>query len=186
LSQGLLEALGAVRIRTDVERKRLHGHDARERLAAGADLGLYAPDATEATYRHVCSLARGVAAAGHVAVVDATFLKRWQRDLFRTLASELQIPFVIVTFSASESTLRRRIERRSIEARDASDADLAVLEHQLHAQEPLTVEERAFEVVYDAELPPGRAHVATSWQPVVERVALPPFGHQREDASSVR
>ena len=88
LSQALLEVLGAVRIRTDVERKRSHGYGARERSQGAIDRGIYAPDATEATYRRVCALAGGVVAAGHVAIVDATFLKRWQRDLFRQLASD--------------------------------------------------------------------------------------------------
>ena len=147
------KSLGAVRIRTDVERKRLHGLGPRERSPAGIDRGLYAPDATEATYQHVCTLARGVAAAGHVALVDATFLKRWQRDLFRKLASNLQVPFVIVTFAASESTLRERITRRAIEGHDASDANLAVLDHQLRVQEPLAPEERADVFVYGSEAP---------------------------------
>jgi aminoglycoside phosphotransferase family enzyme/predicted kinase len=171
LSQGLLEALGAVRIRTDVERKRLHGRGPRVRSLAGIDRGLYAPDATEATYHHVCSLARGVAVAGHVAVVDATFLKRWQRDLFRKVASDLQIPFVIVTFAASESTLRERITRRAKEGHDASDADLAVLDYQLRVQEPLAPEERAEVVVYDSEASLERSLAADSWHAVVERVA---------------
>ena len=87
LSQALLEVLGAVRIRTDVERKRSHGYGARARSQGAIDRGLYTPEATEATYRRVCTLAGGVVAAGHVAIVDATFLKRWQRDLFRQLAS---------------------------------------------------------------------------------------------------
>ena len=168
LSQALLEVLGAVRIRTDVERKRRHG--SHEQSEAGVDRGLYAPDATEATYRRVCSLAGGVVAAGYVAIVDATFLKRWQRELFRQLASQLQVPFVIVTFAASESTLRERITRRAIEGRDVSDADLAVLDHQLQVQEPLAPDERADAVAYDSEAPVERAHAAASWSAVVERV----------------
>jgi aminoglycoside phosphotransferase family enzyme/predicted kinase len=171
LSQPLLEALGAVRIRTDIERKRLHLRWTRETSAAGIDRGLYAPDATQATYQHVCSLARRVVAAGHVAVVDATFIKRWQRDLFRKLASDLQVPFVIVTFVASESTLRERIARRAIEGHDASDADLTVLDHQLQMQEPLAPEECAEVVVYDSEAPLERAHAAASWRRVVDRIA---------------
>jgi predicted kinase len=171
LSQGLLEVLGAVRIRTDVERKRLHWRGPRERSLAGIDRGLYDPGATEATYHRACSLARDVAAAGHVALVDATFLKRWQRDLFRKLAADLKIPFVIVTFSAAESTLRKRIVRRAVEGHDASDADLAVLDHQLQVQEPFAPEERAGVVVYDSEALLAGGDAAASWRPVIERVA---------------
>ena len=91
LTQGLLEAIGAIRIRTDVERKRLHGLDAQARSGSGLDEGLYTADATERTYRRALELAEGVAAAGGVAIVDGTFLKRWQRDLFRARAAELGV-----------------------------------------------------------------------------------------------
>ncbi len=170
LSQALLEVLGAVRIRTDVERKRLHGLAPRERSSAGIARGLYGPDATEATYRHVCKLTRVVASTGHVVLVDAAFLERWQRDLFRKLAADLQVPFAIVTFCASESTLRERITRRAIEGRDASDADLAVLDHQLLVQEPLAPDERANAVTYDSEAPLARAREPASWRGLAERI----------------
>ncbi len=171
LSQALLEVLGAIRIRTDVERKRLYGYGPGERSSAGIDSGLYALDATEATYRHVRNLTSGVIAAGHVALVDAAFLRRGQRDLFRKLASELKVPFVIVTFTASEATLRERITRRAAEGHDASDADLAVLNHQLRTQETLEPDERADVVTYDSEAPLERARAAASWAAVVGRVA---------------
>jgi predicted kinase len=115
-------------------------------------------------------LARVVAATGHVALVDATFLERWQRDLFRKLAADLQVPFVIVSFSASESTLRERITRRAIEGHDASDADLAVLDHQLLVQEPLAPDERANAVTYDSEAPLARAREPASWRGLIERI----------------
>ncbi len=170
LSQTLLEVLGAVRVRTDVERKRLHGQSPRERHQAGVESGLYASDATEATYRHVCTIADGVVAAGHVAIVDAAFLKRWQRDLFRELACRLQVPFVIVTFTAREATLRDRIRRRVAEGRDASDADLAVLDHQFQVQEPLAQDERVNAITFDTEVPLECARAAVSWRMVRERV----------------
>ena len=148
----------------------MHAQWPPERMP-GIDRGLYAPDATEATYRRVCTLARGVVAAGYLAIVDATFLKRWQRDLFRQLASELQVPFAIMSFAASEATLRDRIVRRATEGHDASDADLAVLEHQLRVQEPLAPEECANAVTYDREAPLERAREPASWRAVVERLA---------------
>ncbi len=185
LSQALLEVLGAVRIRTDVERKRLHEHQAYDRSLGGLDRGLYAPDATEATYRHVCATTSGIIAAGHVAVVDAAFLKRWQRDLFRELASRLQVPFLIVTFTAREATLRDRIMRRATEGRDASDADLAVLDHQLRVQEPLTPDERADAVTYDSEVPFERARAAASWRAVLERIGTASHCSTDSDALAV-
>ncbi len=176
LTQSLLELTGAVRIRTDVERKRLHGLAPDARTGSGVASGLYAADATRATYERVCADARCVVAAGDVAIVDATFLHRWQRDLFRQLAAELGVPFVIVAFAASEATLRRRLAQRSREGRGASDADIAVLEHQLRTQEPLAPDEQAFVVPYDAGAPMERARDPSAWREVLARLGLAKCG----------
>jgi len=172
LSESLLEALGAVRVRSDVERKRLHGLDARERDRRGIDQGLYASTATDATYRRLASLTREIVVAGYVAVVDAAFLKRAQRDLFRALAAELGVPFVILALPASEATLRERVERRAAAGSDASDADLAVLGYQLHTQEPLAPDEEPHVVWYDAEAPLDNARTPEAWHAVRERIRV--------------
>ena len=171
LSQALLEALGAVRVRSDVERKRLHGLEMLERDPRGVDAGLYADDATQATYRRLAGVAREIVAGGFVAVADAAFLMRWQRDLFRDLAAELRVPFAIVDFTAAVATLRERIARRASAGNDASDADLAVLEHQLRNEDPLAADELRDVVRYDAEAPFEQAGTPDAWAMVRERIA---------------
>jgi aminoglycoside phosphotransferase family enzyme/predicted kinase len=174
LSQALLEMIGAVRIRTDVERKRLHGLSAAARECPDIDAGLYSPEATRETYLRALQLARGATAAGWRVIVDAAFLKRWQRRLFRDLASELGIPFIVVTFVAQDATLRERIARRLDDAREASDADLAVFEHQLRTQEPLATDELDDTVVYEAQAPLGKARLEAGWRGVFDRLAAAP------------
>ena len=153
LSQALLERIGAMRIRTDVERKRLRGLGARESSRSGIASDLYAEAVTLTTYHHVATLARALVAGGRIAIVDATFLARWQRDLFRDLAAKLGVPFVILDITARESTLRERIVLRARLGADASEAGLAVLEHQLRTAEPLAADERADVVACDGERP---------------------------------
>jgi aminoglycoside phosphotransferase family enzyme/predicted kinase len=172
LTQGLLEWIGAIRIRTDVERKRLHGVDARARSGSGLDEGLYAAGATERTYGRALELAEAVAAAGGVAIVDGTFLKRWQRDLFRTRAAELEFPFVILAFTASDATLRARVVERAQRATDASEADLGVLDRQLRTREPLAPDERAYVVDVDAETPQERSRDPATWRAVCARLGI--------------
>jgi aminoglycoside phosphotransferase family enzyme/predicted kinase len=167
-SQVLLEVTGAVRIRSDVERKRLHGLAPLER---GIEQNLYGSAATDATYRRLCVLTREVVSAGFVAIVDAAFLQRWQRDLFRALATDLQVPFAIVTFIASEATLRERVGARAAAGRDASDANAAILEQQLRTQQPLAEDECTDIVVLDAEEPLERAREPGAWGSVLERIA---------------
>lgn len=174
LSQALLELVGAVRIRTDVERKRLHDLPAAARGGNGIDAGLYAPEATRETYLRAVQLARVAGAAGWRVIVDAAFLKRWQRQLFRDLASESGIRFTIVDFVAATATLRDRVAQRLHDPHEASDADLAVLAHQVQTQEPLAPDELDDTVVYDAQRPLAEARLPESWRGVLDRLAAVP------------
>jgi predicted kinase len=169
-TQALVEAFGGVRVRTDVERKRLAGMARAARSGSGLGAQLYARDATRRTYERVASLAESLLRGGELAIVDAACLMRWQRDLFRDLAARLGVPFAIVAFRASEPTLRTRIAQRMEQGSDASEADLAVLEHQLATQEPLRPDEMADVVTRDTE------HVAADdvafWERVLGRIGV--------------
>jgi aminoglycoside phosphotransferase family enzyme/predicted kinase len=157
LSQALLEQIGAVRVRTDVERKRIHAVASANGDPAAVTAELYTGAATRRTYRRVLALAQHVLAAGYPAIVDGAFLKLRQRRLARVLAARLDVPFAIVASTAREATLRQRIARRRAAANDASDADLAILDRQLRTQEPLAPFERAEVFVHDAGAPPPEA-----------------------------
>ena len=148
----LLERLGAVRVRSDVERKRLAGMAAHDHGAAGAAVGasLYAADATRQTYDRLESVARSALEGGFPVIVDAAFLLASARDRFRQLADALQVPFAILSFSAPEAELRARVAARARTGQDASDAGPAVLEHQLMAAQPLRPDECSLAVDIDA------------------------------------
>jgi aminoglycoside phosphotransferase family enzyme/predicted kinase len=167
LTQALLELTGAIRIRTDVERKRLYGMSAEQRSGSAVDAGLYAPEATERTYRRALALAETVVAAGRVAIVDGAFLKHWQRDLFCSRASTLALPCAIVAFVAPEAALRARVTTRAAAGTDASEADLAVLDRQLRAQEPLAADECATTIDFDATISLDRAADPAAWHAVL-------------------
>jgi len=149
VSQAALERLGAVRLRSDVERKRLHGLAPQVRAQAGLDAGIYSAAASRRTYEHLAALAAGILGAGYPAIVDAAFLQREQRDLFRRLAEERGALCLIAACTAPEAILRRRVIERHSGARDASDAGAAVLEHQLAIAQPFTLEEQAAAVTVD-------------------------------------
>lgn len=124
----LLEHLGAIRLRSDVERKRLFGLRADESGRAAPGKGIYDAEAHERTYERLLALARSLISAGRSVIVDATFLERKRREPFRALAGELAAGFVLLQTTAPADELRRRIAGRQA---DASDADLSVLEAQL-------------------------------------------------------
>ena len=151
LSQVVLEALGAIRVRSDIERKRLHGLSASARTSSGVGEGIYAAPAGQATYDRLAALAEQILAGGFPALVDATFLKRDQRAQFRALAIKHSTPFAVFDIQAAEATLRQRIAQRAGAGADASEASEAVLERQLASQEPLTREEQAWSCSFDSE-----------------------------------
>ena len=171
-SAALVEYAGAIRIRTDVERKRIYGLAPLARTESALDEGIYSATATQRTYSRVASLARTVAGAGYPVVVDGTFLRRRDRDQFRAVAANLNVPFAIVDFVASVETLRARIRERREGGTDASDADLQVLERQRQSAEPIAPDEQAVTVTYDAETPLEVSHHLEPWRPVLDRLRI--------------
>ncbi|MGA8005174.1 MAG: AAA family ATPase [Burkholderiales bacterium] len=168
VAQELLEACGAVRLRSDVERKRTQGLEAQARSASTLGGGIYSPDLTAQTYARLSVLSRMVLEAGYSVIVDATFLARAQRSAFADLAREAGVPFAIALCEASEGVLRERVAIRQRVAKDASEADLGVLAHQLETREPLTAAERADCVRFDAgRAPPGAVKA------LAQRLGLP-------------
>ena len=105
-------------------------------------------------------------------MVDGTFLRRRDRDQFRAVAADLNVPFVIVDFVASVETLRARIRERREAGTDASEADLQVLERQRQSAEPIAPDERAVTVTYDAETPLEVSHHLEPWRPVLDRLRI--------------
>jgi uncharacterized protein len=140
----LAEASGrAIRLRSDVERKRLHGVSPLAASGSGLNEGLYRPQAHEETYASLRSRARGLLQDGWTVVVDAAFLREGERQAFADLAQAEGCPFHILACEAPPEELRRRISARQSAGRDASEATMAVLDQQLGWLEPLGDGERA-------------------------------------------
>lgn len=134
-SQVLVEAGGVIRVRADVERKRLAGLAPEAASGSAPGGGLYSAQMTARTYAHLAAIARTVVEAGRPVLVDATFLKHAQRQAFATLAATLGVPFAILAFDAPADVLRARVRARIAAGGDASEADEAVLAAQLRARE---------------------------------------------------
>jgi predicted kinase len=143
-SSALLQAdpqAAILRLRSDVQRKRLFGLAPGAASGSGVDAGIYAFDAHQRTYAHLLEQATLLLQAGWSVVVDAAFLKRADRDAFRGLAQQTGARFSILAPQASPEQLRQRIVARSAAGRDASEATLAVLAQQMQTIEPLGPDE---------------------------------------------
>jgi len=134
---------GCIHLRSDLERKRLHGLAATAKSESPVAGGIYSASAFAETYTRLRDLASVVLRSGHRVIVDATFIRHCQRHLFSRLAEELSVPLVILDFPLAAEELRRRIEQRAASAiDDASEAGVEVLEYQIEQQEPLTAVEQ--------------------------------------------
>lgn len=130
-----------LRLRSDVERKRLFGLAPDARSGSAMEGGIYAPDAHGHTYGRLREMAHMLLRAGWSVVVDATFLMRADRAAFQSLAMEVGAPFQILAPQATPAQLRERIQARWTSGRDASEATLEVLARQTRVLEPLTPDE---------------------------------------------
>ena len=172
LTQGLLEAVGAIRIRADVERKRVAGLQADARSGSALHADLYSEAMTQATYARLLKEAEPVLNGGRHAILDATYLRFEQRDAARRWAAARRVPFFILDFEADAELLRERVRARAARGADASEADEAVLAAQMRSAEPLRADELGA-VVRCRPLPPqaGSGEPQADWSALRRRLA---------------
>ena len=138
----LVGPLAAVRIRSDVERKRLAGMRPMERPANQAVMAeVYAEAVTRRVYERLAGLAGTVLDAGCSVVVDATCTKRWQRDLLAGAAGDRGMPVIWVAFDLPANALVARVAGRQARGDDPSDASAEIVMRQISDVEPLVGEE---------------------------------------------
>ena len=130
LARRLAPTLGAVHVRSDLERKRLAGLAPLARSASALGEGLYGAEMTAAVHERLIECAADALAGGYTTIVDATFGVAAERARFRALAARLGLPICIIHCHAPESLLVRRILERTRRADDPSEADLEVLHWQ--------------------------------------------------------
>ena len=143
----------SLRLRSDVERRRVFGLARGQRSGAAINAGIYSLDAHQRIYTHLQVTAGLLLRAGWSVIVDAAFLRRAERDAFHALADAHGAAFAILAPQADTNELRRRITERQAGGRDASEATLDVLEKQLQWIEPLGDDERALRLPDDTPAP---------------------------------
>ncbi|MDC1287928.1 AAA family ATPase [Gammaproteobacteria bacterium] len=136
----LVEALGAIRIRSDVVRKQLFDLAPDSNSHSAPNQGIYSADASARTYLRLRQIAATVIAANFCVIVDATFLKEADRRQMLELESEAPFARVIVACEAPEAVLRERIIARE---NDPSEANLQVLERQIKSRQTISDKEAA-------------------------------------------
>ncbi|MBP8262933.1 MAG: AAA family ATPase [Pseudomonas sp.] len=158
----LVEALGAIRLRSDRERKRLF----EAQQGATQDTlyaGLYSSEISAATYAHLHRLAGDILAAGYPVVIDATYLQHSQRQAAQAVAETLGCPLLILDCHAPQAYIEQWLAQRQADQQDPSDATLEVIAAQQSRREPLLREEQLLCQRVDT-------HDASSLDSLIERI----------------
>jgi predicted kinase len=129
LAKQLAARLRALHLRSDVERRRL------------PELRAYTSRTRAMVYLHLLFCAEAALVGGMPVLVDATFVRREDRGIFRQAATRLAIPIHVVRCTAPPAVLRQRIAARAQAGDDPSEANLAVLEMQEIDLEPIASDE---------------------------------------------
>lgn len=149
LAEHLSVLVGAVRIRSDVERKRLFGLLPEQSGATIPDL--YTREASRKTFARLLELCAAVTDAGFTCIVDATFLHRSTRGPFIEWAQAHRVPWLIVDCQARENTIIERLQQRAADRHDPSDADATVYRQQTQNADSFTDEEQQRRITIDTE-----------------------------------
>ncbi|MBH2016663.1 MAG: AAA family ATPase [Burkholderiales bacterium] len=180
VSERLLSVMGAIRLRSDVERRR---------LPDGAGEGRYTSAAREATLAFMLHRAEALLRAGHRVILDATFLAPTARQALRTLAQRVGCRWAWVQCDAPLDVMLARL---AVRQGDPSEADAQVLMQQLQRQHAgdarLDELDRAHAMHCATTLPLSHWDLTASWVPLwrlldldVRPIVGPAMGPERLD-----
>lgn len=120
---------GAIHLRTDVERKLLHGVELQHRLPPE----VYTPESRDIVYERTLARTKCVLQTGHSVIVDAVFPETYWSKAVQQLATSLGVCFRGIWLDAEPIQMMARVTHRTS---DASDADPDIVAAQIHAASP--------------------------------------------------
>ena len=152
-AQKMAEAMGAIRLRSDVERKRLFFLAPEQSSTSLVNKGIYTAAASDKTFNHLATMAKIIVDSGFPCIVDATFLHQSRRNQFLQLAKDSNVNFLIIDCHPPEATILERLSTRQRKGNDASEADEKVMRNQSKHREALTDSEQQYTVTTDTLSP---------------------------------
>jgi len=153
LGRELSERTGMAVINSDVIRKSIAGKSGRQFAAYGE--GIYSATMTARTYKKLARAAEQLIAQGKGAILDASFVRRAQREKLVRLAGKHNIPLLLIHCSASEPTTQERLARRQAQGQDVSDGRWEVFLRQKDAFESFDDIDLAAKLELNSDAPPG-------------------------------
>ena len=135
LAHALSERTGMALLQSDMIRKELAGRTGRQ--PAPYSEGIYSPAMTGKTYTTMARRAARLIAQGQGVIVDATFVRRAQREKIMRVAAKQRIAVFMIHCSVDEQTIQTRLAQREAEGRDISDGRWEIYLEQREAFEEI-------------------------------------------------
>ncbi len=149
LARRIAAQLGAVTVRSDVERKRLAGLQPLATSASAPDAGIYSRDFNARTYERLRECVSSCLQGGESVVVDAANLRRDERQRFIETGRAHGVQIAIAHCEAPLDVLKQRVAARAAAGSDASEATAALLDRQPSYWEAFSDDEQSLVVTID-------------------------------------
>ena len=137
------QQIGALRLRADTERKRLH-REGKLIDAQGTALALYSKEASTLTNQLLDALTAHLIRHGLNVVLDTVSPYQGRREFIRQLALARQAKFYVIKVQAPETLLIQRLDERVREGKDISDATKEVMLEQRQLMQEIPPEWLSF------------------------------------------
>jgi len=121
IAQAIGEALGWVRLSSDILRKELASLPPSEHRFEDFAQGIYAPDFSRQTYAALLERAKDNLSAGNSVILDASFKKQGDRREAMAVAQKAGADFLLLECKCPEECIARRLARRMADEKEVSD-----------------------------------------------------------------
>lgn len=119
LARELGRRLGLPVLNSDVVRRQIAGSTGRQTVPLNQ--GIYSPTMNEKTYAAMARAAKQQVVLKRGVILDATFIRRDQREKIARLADRYGIPLLVIHCSAADGVSQNRLRRRAAQGTDVSE-----------------------------------------------------------------
>lgn len=125
-----LNDFNAISLSSDRIRKSLFGINSHTRLSDIEKQQLYSKEMSYKTYSALAEYSLTCLNLGFNVIIDATFLRREQREKFRDIAQDTQSKFHVISIQINQELAEHTLTQRTQLNIDPSDADIEVMRNQ--------------------------------------------------------
>lgn len=112
IAKALADKLKLEYISSDITRKRLAGIPETEHFYGGFNEGIYSPEFSDRVYDKIYKQARINLREGNSIIVDASFIKRREREYYKGLAEVFKADFKVIECRLNEVLVKERLANR--------------------------------------------------------------------------